>query len=90
MGDTKEHTNTANANSHDLLLVNPDGYVLAVTAEVLGTRAVALTAHSPAVPEAEREEARRAERVLARREGDAADHQIAQHLCCHVVRGERF
>ena len=34
-------------------------FVLAVAAEVLGPRAVALTAHSPAVPEAEREEARR-------------------------------
>lgn len=32
--------------------------VLAVAAEVLGPRAVALTAHSPAVPQAEREEAR--------------------------------
>ncbi len=34
-------------------------FVLAVAAEVLGARAVALTAHSPAVPEAERDEARR-------------------------------
>ncbi len=34
-------------------------FVLAVAAEVLGARAVALTAHSPAVPEAERAEARR-------------------------------
>src|SRR5512138_800698 len=34
-------------------------FVLAVAAEVLGARAVALTAHSPAVPQAEREEARR-------------------------------
>jgi uncharacterized protein len=34
-------------------------FVLAVAAEVLGTRAVALTAHSPAVPRAERDEARR-------------------------------
>jgi uncharacterized protein len=34
-------------------------FVLAVAAEVLGGRAVALTAHSPAVPEAERDEARR-------------------------------
>jgi uncharacterized protein len=34
-------------------------FVLAVAAEVLGARAVALTAHSPAVPRAEREEARR-------------------------------
>jgi pyridinium-3,5-biscarboxylic acid mononucleotide sulfurtransferase len=34
-------------------------FVLAVAAEVLGAGAVALTAHSPAVPRAEREEARR-------------------------------
>ena len=34
-------------------------FVLAVAAEVLGPRALALTAHSPAVPRAEREEARR-------------------------------
>src|SRR5512136_1180823 len=40
-------------------------FVLAVAREVLGDRAVALTAHSPSVPQAEREEARR----LARRLG---------------------
>jgi pyridinium-3,5-biscarboxylic acid mononucleotide sulfurtransferase len=34
-------------------------FVLAVAAEVLGRRAVALTAHSPSVPHTEREEARR-------------------------------
>jgi uncharacterized protein len=34
-------------------------FVLAVAAEVLGPRAIALTAHSPSVPEAERAEARR-------------------------------
>ena len=34
-------------------------FVLAVAAEVLGEGTVALTAHSPAVPQAEREEARR-------------------------------
>jgi uncharacterized protein len=34
-------------------------FVLAVAREVLGDRAVALTAHSPSVPQAEREEARR-------------------------------
>jgi pyridinium-3,5-biscarboxylic acid mononucleotide sulfurtransferase len=34
-------------------------FVLAVAAEVLGRGAVALTAHSPSVPQAEREEARR-------------------------------
>src|SRR5512135_3388817 len=40
-------------------------FVLAVAREVLGDRAVALTAHSPSVPRAEREEAR----DLARRIG---------------------
>src|SRR5512135_3524569 len=51
--------------------------VLAVAREVLGDRAVALTAHSPSVPQAEREEARAlAARLGARhlevesREGD--------------------
>ncbi len=34
-------------------------FVLAVAAEVLGQRAAALTAHSPSVPQAERDEARR-------------------------------
>ena len=34
-------------------------FVLAVAREVLGDRAVALTAHSPSVPQAERDEARR-------------------------------
>jgi uncharacterized protein len=42
-------------------------FVLAVAREVLGARAVALTAHSPAVPLVEREEARRlATRIGAR------------------------
>ncbi len=40
-------------------------FVLAVAREVLGDRAVALTAHSPSVPESERQEAR----ALARRLG---------------------
>ncbi len=40
-------------------------FVLAVARQVLGERAVALTAHSPSVPQAEREEAR----ALARRLG---------------------
>ena len=42
-------------------------FVLAVAREVLGDRAVALTAHSPSVPQAERSEARQlAERLGAR------------------------
>src|SRR5918912_2706227 len=42
-------------------------FVLAVAREVLGDRAVALTAHSPSVPQAERSEARAlAERLSVR------------------------
>src|ERR687883_1950273 len=45
-------------------------FVLAVAREVLGARAVALTAHSPSVPQAERAEARAlAARVGARHVG---------------------
>jgi uncharacterized protein len=51
--------------------------VLAVAREVLGDRAVALTAHSPSVPQAEREEAR----ALAVRIG-------ARHLEVESLEGE--
>ncbi|HYQ81605.1 MAG TPA: ATP-dependent sacrificial sulfur transferase LarE [Anaeromyxobacteraceae bacterium] len=51
--------------------------VLAVAREVLGPRAVALTAHSPSVPQAEREEAR----ALARRLG-------VRHLEVRSLEGE--
>ncbi|HEY6104568.1 MAG TPA: ATP-dependent sacrificial sulfur transferase LarE [Anaeromyxobacteraceae bacterium] len=52
-------------------------FVLAVAREVLGDRAVALTAHSPSVPQAEREEAR----ALARRLG-------ARHLEVQSLEGD--
>jgi len=42
-------------------------FVLAVAREVLGARAVALTAHSPSVPQAERQEARRLAACLGAR-----------------------
>ncbi len=52
-------------------------FVLAVAREVLGERAVALTAHSPSVPKAERQEAR----ALARRLG-------VRHLEVQSLEGE--
>ena len=42
-------------------------FVLAVAREVLGERAIALTAHSPSVPASEREEARELARLLGAR-----------------------
>ena len=50
-------------------------FVLAVAAEVLGARAVALTAHSPAVPRAEREEARRLAGALGVRHLERESHE---------------
>jgi uncharacterized protein len=50
-------------------------FVLAVAAEVLGPRAVALTAHSPAVPEAEREEARTIAARLGVRHVERESHE---------------
>lgn len=50
-------------------------FVLAVAREVLGDRAVALTAHSPSVPQAEREEARRLARRLGARHLEVASHE---------------
>jgi uncharacterized protein len=50
-------------------------FVLAVAAEVLGRRAVALTAHSPAVPQAEREEARRLAAGLGVRHLEVDSHE---------------
>jgi pyridinium-3,5-biscarboxylic acid mononucleotide sulfurtransferase len=49
--------------------------VLAVAHEVLGARAVALTAHSPSVPAAEREEARVLARSLGVRHLEVASHE---------------
>jgi pyridinium-3,5-biscarboxylic acid mononucleotide sulfurtransferase len=50
-------------------------FVLAVTAEVLGSRAVALTAHSPSVPRVEREEARRLAERLGVRHLERESHE---------------
>lgn len=50
-------------------------FVLAVAREVLGDRAVALTAHSPSVPRAEREEARRLALALHVRHLERESHE---------------
>jgi uncharacterized protein len=50
-------------------------FVLAVAREVLGDRAVALTAHSPSVPQAEREEARALARRLGARHLEVTSHE---------------
>jgi uncharacterized protein len=50
-------------------------FVLAVAREALGERVVALTAHSPAVPEAERAEARRLAAALGVRHLEVASHE---------------
>ena len=51
-------------------------FVLAVAREVLGDGAVALTAHSPSVPEAEREEARALARRLGARHLEVTSHEL--------------
>jgi pyridinium-3,5-biscarboxylic acid mononucleotide sulfurtransferase len=50
-------------------------FVLAVAREVLGDRAVALTAHSPSVPQAEREAARDLARRLGARHLEVTSHE---------------
>jgi uncharacterized protein len=50
-------------------------FVLAVAREVLGDRALALTAHSPSVPLAEREEARALARRLGARHVEVESHE---------------
>jgi len=50
-------------------------FVLAVAREVLGDRAVALTAHSPSVPRTEREAARELARRLGARHLEVASHE---------------
>ena len=50
-------------------------FVLAVAREVLGERALALTAHSPSVPLAEREEARALARRLGARHLEVESHE---------------
>jgi uncharacterized protein len=71
--------------------------VLAVARQVLGDRAVALTAHSPSVPGAEREEARRiALRLGARhlevesREGEDPRYQVNGPDRCYFCKTELY
>lgn len=72
-------------------------FVLAVAREILGDRAVALTAHSPSVPAAEREEARAlAIRIGARhlevesREGDDPRYVANGTDRCYFCKSELF
>ena len=51
-------------------------FVLAVAREVLGDGALALTAHSPSVPQAEREEARALARRLGARHVEVTSHEL--------------
>jgi uncharacterized protein len=51
-------------------------FVLAVAHEALGDRVVALTAHSPSVPAAEREEARELARRLGARHVEVDSHEV--------------
>jgi uncharacterized protein len=71
--------------------------VLAVAREVLGDRAVALTAHSPSVPQAEREEARAlAARIGVRhvevesREGDDPRYRENTTERCYFCKSELY
>ena len=71
--------------------------VLAVAHEVLGDRAVALTSHSPSVPQAEREEARAlAARIGARhlevesREGDDPRYRENTTERCYFCKSELY
>jgi uncharacterized protein len=72
-------------------------FVLAVAREVLGDRAVALTAHSPSVPQAEREEARElARRLRVRhlevesREGDDPRYRENGLDRCYFCKSELY
>jgi uncharacterized protein len=60
-------------------------FLLAVAHEVLGDRAVALTAHSPAVPAAEREEARAIARRLGARHLEVESRE--QELPGYIANG---
>jgi pyridinium-3,5-biscarboxylic acid mononucleotide sulfurtransferase len=51
-------------------------FVLAVAREVLGSGALALTAHSPSVPQAERDEARALARRLGARHVEVTSHEL--------------
>jgi uncharacterized protein len=63
-------------------------FVLAVAREVLGDRAVALTAHSPSVPRAERDEARRLAAALGARhlERESLEQDDPRYLANPVDR----
>jgi pyridinium-3,5-biscarboxylic acid mononucleotide sulfurtransferase len=72
-------------------------FVLAVAAEVLGPRAVALTAHSPSVPEAERAEARRLAALIGirhlereSREQDDPSYVANPHDRCYYCKRELY
>jgi len=72
-------------------------FVLAVAREVLGAQVLALTAHSPSVPEAEREEARRlAARLGVRhlevqsREGDDPRYRANGPDRCYFCKSELY
>jgi uncharacterized protein len=72
-------------------------FVLAVACEVLGDRAVALTAHSPSVPLAEREEARRLAAALRVRhlERESLEQDDPRYLAnpidrCYYCKSELY
>jgi len=72
-------------------------FLLAIAREVLGDRAVALTAHSPSVPSAEREEARALARRLGVRLVEVESHEaedpryLANPLDrCYFCKGELY
>jgi uncharacterized protein len=72
-------------------------FLLAIAREVLGDGAIALTAHSPSVPESERAEARRlAERLSARhlvvltREGDDPGYTANTDQRCYYCKRELY
>src|SRR5205814_1338965 len=71
--------------------------VLAVAREVLGDRAVALTAHSPSVPQSEREEARALAKSLGARhlEVDSREGEDPRYLAnpanrCYFCKSELY
>jgi uncharacterized protein len=72
-------------------------FVLAVAREVLGDAAVALTAHSPSVPQAEREEARRLAAALGARhlERESREGEDPRYLAnpvdrCYFCKSELY
>ncbi len=72
-------------------------FLLAVARQALGDRAVALTAHSPSVPQSEREEARRLARALGARhvevtslEGDDPRYAANPVDRCYYCKSELY